>query len=596
MLSGSLLRALLLTCGAVALLGLPAAAQADATVGVVETPVSIPASLPDDEGNPVTLDGGVDVPASGCPCPGVIINHGFLGSWTDSEGEAKALASHGYVVLRYSSRGFGNTPGEVDLMGPKERQDLLDAVHWLNNPNSAVVGGHVTPNDIGQFGGSYGGAHAWALAMADDPAVRTVVPTATWTDIYGALMPNDVELLAYVNGFYATGLDPVVGAENLGNDLSNTNPNPGDIDTRDNYSQEMHRWIAEANAGVNDQDLQSGLDSRSVKGRYADVHIPVFIIQGTNDGLFTQNQAVDAYRALHAQGTPVRLYVGGIGHPPSDGSLDHPEALHVETEVLAWFDHYLKGADTGIDRMPPIEYSHAKYFDNKWDGTTVSANRYPFGPATRLSFCTAGPRGGTLSADPCPGAAPAAAINAYAGQGADQEPVTEPSAADFHAGLASATGHDVDLSQAPPSLSYDGPTLTKPLDMVGIPTLHLQVAAADFLPAGLKGGAAAFQLDPKLYDVAPDGTASLLTRGAFAQPLNAQVTGPSVQPQHEVDFDAFGLSYKIPAGDHLRITLNTSDAPYLRPEPNPFAVAVLAGSTVDLPSAAEMFATPPLGG
>jgi ABC-2 type transport system ATP-binding protein len=532
----------------------------------------------------VTLDGGVDIPDSGCPCPGVIINHGFLGSWHDSGDVARSLAARGYVVLRYSSRGFGNTPGEVDLMGPKERQDLLDAVHWLNDPRSPVVGRHVVRNDIGQFGGSYGGAHAWSLAMSGDPAVRTVIPTATWTDIYGALMPNDVELLAYVNGFYATGLDPVAAAQN------------GQLDTRDNYSQEMHRWIAEANAGVNTDDMRSGLDTRSVKGHYSDVHIPVFIVQGTNDGLFSQNQALDAYRALHAQGTPVRLYVGGIGHPPSDGDLNSPEAKHVEVEVLAWFDHYLKHEHTGITRMPPIEYSHARYFGNRWDATTVSARHYPFGRPTHMSLCTTGPRGGTLSATACPGAPPAVVVNGDAGQGLDQEPVTAQYFDQYlHGSVQTLTGgRDVDLTQAPPSLSYDGPALTRPLDMVGIPALHLQMGAADMLPAGIAGGAAAFQLDPKLYDVAADGAARLITRGAFAEPLNAQATGPSAAPQHEVSFDAFGSAYTLPAGDHLRITLNSSDAPYLRPTANPFAAVLFAGSSIDLPSGAEMFPTPPL--
>ncbi|MHB8593954.1 MAG: alpha/beta hydrolase family protein, partial [Acidimicrobiales bacterium] len=145
--------------------GVGAWSAANAVVHVNETPVSIPASMPDDEGRPVALDGAVDVPSSGCPCPGVIINHGFLGSWHDDQNLADQLAGSGYVVLRYSSRGFGNTPGEVDLVGPKEVQDLLDAVHWLNNPANPVVGGDVVHNDIGQYGASYGGAHAWALAL-----------------------------------------------------------------------------------------------------------------------------------------------------------------------------------------------------------------------------------------------------------------------------------------------------------------------------------------------------------------------------------------------------------------------------------------------
>jgi putative CocE/NonD family hydrolase len=562
----------------------PAVGAARATVPAVrEVPVSIAASMPDDEGNPVKLDGAVDIPSSGCPCPGVLINHGFEGSWHDSGDEARTLAQHGYVVLRYSSRGFGNTPGEVDMIGPKERQDMLDAVHWLNDGANPLTGGLVIHNDIGQYGASYGGGHAWALALANDPAVRTVVPTATWTDLYQALMPNDVELLAYLNGFYATGFDPTAAAINQ------------QVDTRNNYSQELHRWVVEANARVNTADMRAGVDARSVNGRYGDIHIPVFIVQGTNDGLFTQNQAVAAYRALRARHVRTRLYIGGIGHPPSNSDANSPEALHVGAEVLAWFDHYLKHLDNGINRMPPIEYSRAVYFNNHWDGTTRSAWRYPFGPAQRAYLCTTGPTGGTLSSAPCPTANPAVTVNGYAGQGYDQEPVT---AGPIHQGIAALTqgGSDPDLSTAPPTLTYDAATLGagQKLDLAGLPTFHLEVAASDQLPPGVQGGAAAFQLDPKLYDVDAAGKATLITRGAFAEPLNALSTG--TVPTHEVSFDAFGLSYLIGAGHHLRITLSTDDAPYLRPTVNPFAAVLFAGSSVDLPSAAHLFPTPPLGG
>src|SRR3954453_13489532 len=436
---------------AFALLAFPASALA---VDVKEVPVSIAATQPTDEGDPVRLDGALDIPSSGCPCPGVIINHGFLGSWQASGSVARQLATRGYIVLRYSSRGFGNTPGEVDLMGPKERQDLLDAVHWLNDPASPGGGGHVLPDAIGQFGGSYGGAHAWSLATSGDPAVRTVIPTATWTDIYDALMPNDVELLAYLNGFYAPGLD-------TGADLTN-----GDLPPRttDNYSQEMHRWVAEANTGLNTTDLEAGLSSRSGTGRYGDIHIPVFIIQGTNDGLFSANQAIDAYRALAGRHVPVRLYVGGVGHPPSESSLDSPEAKHVEVEVLAWFDHYLKGVKNHVEDAPPIEYSHADYFHNKWDGKTQSAKAYPFGPARTFQLCTSSPQGGTLSSEPCPDALPAVAANS-AGQGLNQEPVTAGYMEDDPTGLAAT-----DLSQVPPTLSYDSEPLAADWDMIGVPS------------------------------------------------------------------------------------------------------------------------------
>jgi putative CocE/NonD family hydrolase len=535
-----------LLAAVIAALAAPASAFA---VDVREVPVQIAATQPTDSGAPVKLDGGVDIPSSGCPCPGVIINHGFLGNWHDSGSVARELATHGYVVLRYSSRGFGNTPGEVDLMGPKETQDLLDAVHWLNDPANPVVGGLVTHNRIGQFGGSYGGAHAWALARSGDPAVRTTVPTATWSDIYDALLPNDVELLAYANGFYATGFEPVAKAMN-----------DQQLSTTDNYSQNMHRWVAEANSGVGLDDLQRGAAERSVAGHYDQVQIPVFIVQGLNDGLFSANQAIDAYQALRKRRVPARLYLGGIGHPPSDSSLDSPEAKHVEEEVLAWFDRWLKGDRNGIDKQPPIEFSRADYFHNKWDGTTRSAKRFPFAKPQAFQLCN-----GTLATSPCPDALPAVAANNYAGAGWDEEPVTAEYAEQLNQGLGLP-----DTRSAPPAIAYDSAPLEEPFDMAGIPSLKLQVASTS-----------GYQLDPKLYDVAPDGKAKLLTRGAWSEPI-----GSGALP-HTAAFEMFGLSNLIPAGHKLRLQLQTADAPYLRPNTNPFAVAVLAGSSIELPRASS---------
>jgi ABC-2 type transport system ATP-binding protein len=591
----------------------PSVAHADG--GFTQIPISIPASMPDDGNKPVVLDGGVDVPNSGCPCPMILINHGFLGNWTNSNDVATAFANHGYVVLRYSSRGFGKTTGEVDLVGDKETTDMADAIKYVqdNVGNIPQLDGAVIKNDVGQYGGSYGGGHAWAAAMSTNPilhaAIKTTVPTATWSDFYQALLPNDVMLTAYANGFYATGFDPTATAVNDGsgveNDLAHqrmpSSPDTSNATTQ-NYSQELHRWMAEANSGVNIPDIKAGLDSRSVMHHLGDVHVPVFIVQGSNDGLFTENQALAAYQALHKRGIPARLYIGGIGHPPSDGATDHPEALHVGAEMLAWFDHYLKGVDNGIDRMPPIEFSHATYFDNKWDGTTRSAYAFPGGPASDLYLCTTGAAGGTLSATSCPAANPAVAVNLPgAGGGYDQEPVT---ASDIRDGIKQLTcqpnepicqQHDPDLSTYPSILKYDADPVATDTEWFGPPHLALQAGSVDVLPAGMEGEGAAFQLDPKFYDVAPDGSATLITRGAYAEPLNGAAPSPQTIPSHSVGYDAFGLSYVLPAGHHLRLTLSTSDVPYLRPTVNPFAVALFAGSKLSLPTTANSFPTPPIG-
>lgn len=535
----------------------PAAPKASPDEVVLETVhTRIPVGMADDHGDPVTLDALVVQPDRGCPCPGVIWNHGFGGSKNGDRGAREMLASHGYVVLSYTSRGFGETPGQVDLVGEKERQDLLDAVDWLNDAANPVTSGRVWTDRIGQVGASYGGLHSWALARSGHPAVRTVVPIATSTNLYDALAPHDVEMLTWANGFYATGYRP----------------------EDDNYSQTFHRVVHEMNTGLNGQDVQVELDARGIEGRWDNVRIPVFILQGTNDGLFPANQAMRAYDQLTSRGIETRLYLGGIGHPPavSGGA----EVDHLYDEVLQWLDWHLKGAKVPLQRQPPVEVADATYFNSIWDGTARRADALPGveTPGTTLHLCSEGPTGGRLSAEPCPESLPIALANTFAGSGYDEEPVTGDAIRDEAPELA-------DAGDPPGTVTFDSDPVgeaTK-LDLAGIPDLTLQVSSLAQLPVGAEGAAAAFQLDPKLYDVAPDGTATLLTRGAFSEQLDAQQAGST--PQHGVRFDAFATFHTLRPGHLLRLTLATEDAPYLRPTAHPFVVTVHPGSQVTIPTA-----------
>lgn len=543
-----------LVCGATVLVA-PAAgarpAAADVALETVQT--RIPVGMPDDHGAPVTLDATVVQPVDGCPCPGVVWNHGFGGSKNGDRDTRELLARHGYVVLSYTSRGFGDTPGQVDLLGAKERQDLLDAVDWLTSPDNAVTDGRVIEDSVGQVGASYGGLHAWALAAANHPAVRTVVPIATATNLYDALAPHDVEMLTWANGFYATGYRP----------------------EDDNYSQTFHRVVHEMNTGLNNSDAQVELDARGVKGRWNDVRVPVFVIQGVNDGLFPANQAMEAYDELTSRGIETRLYLGGIGHPPAVSG--GPEVEYLYDQVLQWLDWHLKGKRVPLQRMPPVEVSDARYFDSAWEGTVRRAQGLSRADVTTFHLCAETPAGGALSEDPCPGAVPVAMANAYAGSGYDEEPVSGNALRDEAPDLA-------DRADLPGAATFDSAPMPAdtPLDLAGIPSLDLQVSSVHQLPVGSRGTVAAFQLDPKVYDVAPDGTAMLLTRGAFSEQVDAAAPGSA--PRHAVDFDTFAAFTTIPAGHRLRLVLATEDTPYLRPTANPFVVTLHPGSTLTVPT------------
>lgn len=537
---------------------------ANAPYAFTSKDVRIPVPDPDLYGNPVTLDARVLIPTGSGPFGALIINHGYLGSKTDSAGLAESSARAGYLVLRYSSRGFGDTKGQVDLVGPKEQRDLQTAVAWLNNPANVPI----WVDHIGQYGGSYGGAHALALARSGNPAVRTVIAAATWTDAYAGLIPNGVLKMTYLSGFYAAGRVRTDGYNN--------------------YEPAIDAMYARVMAGADLASVKAYMQERSAVGKWDQVKTPVFFVQGLNDGLFDGNAAIDGFLQLQRRGIESRLYLGGVGHPPAR-SGGGAEIARVFEQARAWLDHYVREIDNGIDKTAPIEYARTQWFGNDTDGAVnrlAAGTTYPFGAATALHLCGTGGGKGTLSASPCPAALPTVLVSGTGGD-VTSEPVVgarlgEAFTKQFGTPLPS-TATPVDVA------SFDSVPLTAATTYAGIPTMKLSVLSAPPSTGGPvpSSAAQAFQIDPKVYDVAPDGTARLITRGAFARQLGE--TGPGVQP---ATFDAFAFAWQFAAGHRIRITLSSADVPYLRPSSTPFAVAVLPGSAVALPGAER--ATAPL--
>ena len=537
---------------------------AHAPYAIVRHDVTIAVADPDLQGNPVVLDASVLVPRGAGPFAALVINHGYLGSKDDDDELATAQARAGYLVLRYSSRGFGATRGQVDLVGPKEQRDLQTAVAWLNDPRHVPV----WVNHIGQYGGSYGGAHALALARSRNPAVRAVVAAATWTDAYQGLMPNGVLKMAYLSGFYAAGRQRTDGY--------------------DNYEPALDTVYARAMAGVDSAGVRSFMTDRSAIGKWDSVHTPVFFVQGLNDGLFDGNEAIEGFRQLQRRGVPTRLYLGGIGHPPARAG-GGAEIARVLREANAWFDHYVRGIGNGIDAAAPVEFARSQWFGNDTEGAVnrlAAARTYPFGATSSWHLCGTGTGTGTLSAGPCAGASPTVLV---AGAGGD--PTSEPVAgARLAAAFSAQFGRPFPDTTTPVgTATFDSLPLAADTTFAGIPTLRLSVLSAPPVLAAPapETAAQAYQLDPKVYDVAPDGTAHLITRGAYGRPLAGAAAGTA-----PATFDAFAFAWKFAAGHRIRLTVSSADAPYLRPSSTAFAVALLAGSTVDLPGAEA--ATAPL--
>jgi predicted acyl esterase len=105
-----------------------------------------------------SLDARVQLPAGAGPFPLVALIHGYAGSKSGSGDIAAMLLEDGFAVLRYSTRGFGDSWGQVNLADLNlEIADLRSMIgRVVDDPNCAI-----NPAKIAITGASYGGGHSW---------------------------------------------------------------------------------------------------------------------------------------------------------------------------------------------------------------------------------------------------------------------------------------------------------------------------------------------------------------------------------------------------------------------------------------------------
>jgi predicted acyl esterase len=125
--------------------------------------------------------------------------------------------------------------------------------------------------------------------------------------------------------------------------------------------------------------------------------------------------------------------------------------------------------------------------------------------------------------------------------------------------LSETRGHGCITTTLPPTpgvATYTIP-ITRPMTLMGLPRLilHYQSAAPDL------------ELNSRLWDEAPDGTQTLVTRGVYRSVgLN---TG-----QATADYELFGNAWRLQAGHRLLLEVTQDDATYLRADNFPSATTI----------------------
>ncbi|MEN4902931.1 CocE/NonD family hydrolase [Luteimonas sp. TWI1437] len=425
-------------------------------------------------------------------------------------GRAAQLANDGYVVVSYTSRGFWDSAGRIDIAGPPTVEDVSAVIDW------ALTHTPANPDAIGASGISYG-AGVSLLAAARDPRIRAVAALSGWADLEASLYANRT--------VSRQGVALLVGAGAL-------TGRPG---------QELAAITARVALGDYDGAVEGFLPQAASRGAVHEVDeinrngTAVLIANAFNDSLFPPNQSVDFYQRLRG---PRQLLLSQGDHATAElpGALGLPNTVYEAT--TRWFDRHLKGRDPDASepavRLATLDGQWLAYAD--WDAVQADQVTYGLTRPSGLVQAT-----GTLAARDATG---------WNHRIATGVPTVAEAGPVLIGGLLQGFGVPVVTSM--PLVSrlgaavWAGPVYPNGRILAGAPTLRITV-----VPDRREVSLFAY-----LYSVDALGMGQLLTHKPYS--LRDAVPG---QPR-TLDIALEATAAKIPAGRRLVLVVDTLDLRY----------------------------------
>jgi hypothetical protein len=301
----------------------------------------------------------------------------------------------------------------------------------------------------------------------------------------------------------------------------------------------------------------------SVCENYDAIECPVYAVGGWADGY---SNAIP--RLLAGLPGPRKGLIGPWSHAFPHDSRPGPSIGFLQ-EALRWWDHWLRGEDTGImdepmlrvwmqeavRPQPQYETRPGRWVvEPAWPSPTVEVRRF------------------FLRSD---------GLDDEAGPDADL-PLRSPLTTGRASGVWCAFGADgeMPLDQRPDdgrSLTFDSAPLDEPIELLGAAVVELDVTA----------DRSAAMLAVRLCDVWPDGASTRITYGL----LNLTHRDGHAEPvpltpgeRTHVRVQLNDIAQVVPAGHRLRVAISTAYWPLAWPSPEPVTLTVHAGSgTLDLP-------------
>ena len=552
------MRALVAAAFAFALLAAPAHAGFRDTCEKHDTHEICTGMVESFDGTP--LDTTLTLPANvkkGKRLPLIVFLHGFLshkGEYISETEEAADnyktvefnnlwFAARGYAVLNYTARGHGDSGGQIGLAS--KELEIRDTQHLTG---LLVDDGTAKRRKVAAVGGSYGGGQTWLLATVRgegapqygtwrSPKGRVVrlaaaVPQFTWTDLLFSLVPNGlngkttplgVAKITLLNGFIA-----LIGTK-MTDELAGwlARVNQGEPYDGDPVVEEAKKELTENRSAYYQDGFFRAL-RRSPKRQRS---IPILAAEGWTDPIFPAVEAVRMYKRLRSirRDYPIALYFGDFEHLTSQIKI--PDMRYYHRLATRLLDHYMLGKK----RRPRFDVRSAPTLcDPDAFGPVVRVKKWGALHPDELEFELRGPQ-------------------------MTGSPVVDP--------RGSAIDHVVIGLQRRGCVTTDQPEsagvaswripVERDFTLLGMPRLELAYEATG----------PDIQLNSRLWDVAPDGVQTLVTRGAF------RVVEPGAGEQ-KAAYDLYGNHWRLEKGHELLLEVTGDDSTFFRRDNFPSVTTV----------------------
>ena len=530
--------------------GLIAAAPAHAADMTTLPDVTIPAS------DGVNLVGDAHLPGDGKGRYPAVIDMEPYGRSTST-----AYVPQGYARVNTDVRGSGKSGGALCLLCQREQQDVYDVVEWVSR--QPWSNGHVA-----LYGYSYSAITSLLGAALQPPHLDAVVVGHPPTDPYrDVLWHNGL----YDQGFVGQWFAGQTAAQSIG-----IGPQSQVLD------RAQQQFAIETRLIPHDGPLYR---ERSVLAKVDRIKVPVYVFTGWQD-MYSRGD-LRLIDSLASKGGDLLVIdpsthhgtgqAGEVGAPyggPPDQQVQHGVELSAappEGEDTAWLDRFVKGKRNGIENRPRVRYFDMG--DRVWraapswraasDGLTsvyLSAAR---SGSTRLS-----PNDGSLAAGVPTGRDSYQDSYVYDPAGG----LSVPAGKDGPDGFLPYAHLDQGLDE-PNGLTFTGPVLKKRLRLAGPSELRFWAITE----------ASDMAWVVRLADVAPDGSANLITQGWLRSSFRAvdasrsrpgapylpddQDTPVTIGLTTEYRMDVWDTAYTLAPGHRLRLWLGSSDTPTHEPLP-----------------------------